>query len=129
MLIAASNPMDANRFIIKITGTAEIDRLLEFGKDYEVQVKTEVRSINKIPQDDGTFDYMTSLRQSHVELIVDGEKVAAKDKSKKSQKLRGALYYQWQESKSDTDFEAYYEIAMSKLILNLPEVIQYLKNK
>lgn len=129
MISNASIPQNANRFIIKITGTAEIDRLLEFGKEYLVQVKTEVRSINKIPCDDGTFDYMTSLRQSHVDVVVGGNKITSKDRSKKSKKLRGALYYAWEDSKVDIDFESFYEIMMDKIILNLHEIISYLRNK
>ena len=123
--------METSERIIKITGSQNISEDLEMDTEYDLSLRAECKSYKPSSNDNGTVNitYYLSLTGDKFE-ISDGKKVIkAKDKRKRSQKMRNCFYMIWQEKGSIGEFEDYYDQIMAKAIANLEDIILFLKDK
>ena len=123
--------MAKNSHIIRILGTSEIAEPLKEGMRYLCQVEADLISIEKKDNHDESYTYTYKLKNTGKMAVSDmqGKIIKADAKKSNSQKLHGALWYQWSESGQTISFEDYYKQTMSKIILYLPDILEYLKTK
>lgn len=104
-----------NENIIRILGTFCIERELEIGRDYWLQVETSCTEKAKTDNHDGTFNYRYKLRLATGEITNDrGESMRMNIKSSFSQQLRRKIFGMGLE----------YESVMPRILANLPEIIE-----
>jgi len=109
--------MIINSHSIKLTGKAELSEPLEIDKNYKVILQGSIISSADHSNQNGTADRTYILKPVLVELIDEiGVTIKVKDMRKMSQKLRGTLRKEWQESGENIDEEKYYEREMNGII-------------
>jgi len=120
--------MQINSHKLKIIGTVELLEPLEEGKDYHVSVVGTVNGVGLDDNEDGTWDKTFKLRISTLELLdAPTQKVIkSKDKTKMSQKLRGAIYFLKQDKYPEMDDDEFYQKCMGLAIKNLDRWLPYL---
>ena len=112
--------MEISEYLLSITGSASISEGLEADTEYLLQTTITPYGSDLRSNNDGSFNKKYKAKITDVAVLTKGEKViTGKDKSRKSQKLRGAIYHEGEE----------YEEIMDLIIPNVREVIDYLKNK
>jgi hypothetical protein len=113
--------MEINSHIIKLSGSAELDRQLDLGKEYKFFGTGAVSDINHSSNEDGTFDQVHKLKLLTLAIESEGELIPAKDKGRQSQKLRKAIY---SIPHADSyDEEAWYNYIMGGIRFNLQEIV------
>lgn len=114
-----------NSFTIKISGESEIEKPLEIGKAYQMQLQADCISITKTDNQDGTFTYKHTLKGTISEVVSElGDTIKVKDKRRQSQKLRGQLVSIAMDN--GLDEEVFYEAQMVKIRHYLPEILDYI---
>lgn len=113
--------MDLNENKIRLSGVANIPSGLTNGKSYDLTLKdVEVRKVEEVPNDDGTYDKIFSLKiseLSEINIIDERTIITAKKKpSKQSVVLRMVLEEKARNLGLDT--EEYYKKRMSEIIDN-----------
>ena len=113
---------EVNENIIKITGSACIEKPLEYGHDYKLAIETQCFSVEERDRQDGTIDRVHKLRMLGEVFVNDTGKSLIKGKSKKqpspSQRLYNALFVVWNSryTGSDEDYQQWYEQKMNGII-------------
>jgi len=116
-------------YILKLSGKASLLEELENDHEYNLRVNGEITEQTEKTNNDGSYNIIYKFQPKIIEIEKDnGEVVKTKDIRRKSQKLRGALYYLWQDSKSKLDQDEFYDMFMDKLLANLNGVIEFLHN-
>lgn len=109
-----------NSYTLKINKEVELPEPLEMGYDYTVQAKLAIKSIEKIDQDNGEFEYAHKGQLLYVDTTTkQGKSIKAKAKGSQSQKLRWEIMQHGDEE--------FYKETMSKIINNLEEILIYIK--
>lgn len=123
--------MDKNENVLHLTGAVSIDRELELDHDYKLEATAEVYTAGeRRSNQDGTFNLHQKAKLLTCDILTDeGERIIGKVKGSRSQKLRGALYYLWQEVAPEMDFEKFYESFMDKSILHLKDIYLFLNKE
>ena len=119
-----------NEHILRLTGGATLQGGLEADKTSNItKGEFDIFSVEYRDNQDGTFNKIYKGKFIS-ELVIDqfGKTIRGIDKTKKSRKLRGAIYYLGGEEKVD-DEDLFYGMVMDKLIANLSEVWEYIKSK
>ena len=122
--------MEINSHILKVHKQAELSEALD-SKQVFIIDNAEITIFEKAyrDKDDGTYDVIykggiTSAITGH-----QGEKVIrGVDKTKKSRKLRGAVWHLGNDEGVE-DQEVFYDLFMDKLIANADGVWRFLKDK
>jgi hypothetical protein len=123
---------EKNRTILKITGSAYLEEPLKRGERYFAGVEIDCYSSGEErDNNDGSWDEICKASLTGLVTIKDkrGKKIKSKDKRSKSQVLRGALMREFDGGDSRDEFDQYYDIQMGKIIANLPEILEFVKNK
>jgi hypothetical protein len=105
--------------------TAEIEKSLDRNLRTFVTVETEIYDVSHPDNNDGTFDEVAKAKLVGSTIIKQqGQKdfLVGKSKRTQSQKLRAAIW-------SINPDEEFYTIITDKIILNIEEIIEFLKNK
>ena len=116
-------------YILKLSGKASLLQEIENDKEYNLRVNGETTAKTEVPNGDGSYNIIYKFQPKIIEIEGEGgEIIKTKDLRKKSQKLRGALYYLWQEQSGNLDQDEFYDRFMDKLLANLNGVVEYLHN-
>ena len=114
-------------YILKLSGKASLLEELINDHEYNLKVNGEITEETEKSNNDGSYNILYKFQPKIIEIESDsGEVVKTKDIKRKSQKLRGALYYLWQDSKTKLDQDEFYDMFMDKLLANLNGVIEFL---
>ena len=114
-------------YILKLSGKASLLEELINDHEYNLKVNGEITEETEKSNNDGSYNIIYKFQPKIIEIESDsGEVVKTKDIKRKSQKLRGALYYLWQDSKTKLDQDEFYDMFMDKLLANLNGVIEFL---
>jgi len=114
-----------NEFQLRITGRASLDKKLELSHDYLIKANVNIISAKAKDTQENTLDMEYSAKLITAEIIDDkGEVIKVLDRKKKSQSLRGAIYYYQQDINNAEDEEAFYNKVMDYLIAHLPELLR-----
>ena len=112
--------MDISEHHLSITGSASISEGLEPDTEYLLQGTITPYGSDLRSNNDGTFKKKYKAMFNSEIVLTKGDKVIiGKDKSRKSQKLRGAIYHEGEE----------YDEIMDLIIPNVREVIDYLRKE
>mgnify|MGYP001596424012 CR=1 FL=1 len=113
--------MTQNNYILKIMGGAELDKKLDASKILKItNAELSVYSVETKDNHDGTYTQVFKCKiTSPIDMIQDQEVVKGEDKRKWSKKLYDAVFF----------LNLDYDIFMPKLLHNLEDVWEYLKNK
>ena len=121
-----------NDNILRITGGASLDREVDPSKRLLINGgELCVYSVEKRDNQDGTFNLIYKAKfVSEIGFNQEGKPIRGTDKTAKSRKLRGAIWH----LSADTDMggldeEQFYEVVMDKIIINLPEIWEFIKSK
>ncbi len=121
--------MEINEKIIRITGSACIDKELEFAHDYKLAIECQCYSIEDKDQHNGTLNRTYKLRLLGETYINDAGKCLIKGKSKAenspSQRLYKSFHVLWncKHTGTDEDFQKYYEEKMNEIIKKVQKMI------
>ena len=116
-------------YILKLSGKASLLQEIENDKEYNLRVNGETTAKTEVPNGDGSYNIIYKFQPKIIEIEGEGgEIIKTKDLRKKSQKLRGSLYYLWQEQSGNLDQDEFYDRFMDKLLANLNGVVEYLHN-
>lgn len=102
---------EINEHIIRIIGKSSIEKPLNLGEGYEVNLKGEITAITRHDNEDNTEDveykFVPKIAEIKTEL---GETIKVKDLRKMSQKIRGVAFKFWEANPKDPrDNEKAYE--------------------
>ena len=99
-----------NENVLKITGSACIERPLNISDDYEIIIKGTCQSSSQKNLDDGTYDETWKVKMATAEIKQERERpILSKDRRKESQKTRITLQSYWEFLGCPDDFEEFYE--------------------
>jgi hypothetical protein len=121
-----------NENILKITGGASLDREVEPSKNLLIKNgELSVYSVEKRDNQNGSFNLIYKAKfVSEIDFVQEGKPIRGADKTSKSKKLRGAIWHLSSEADmGGLDEEQFYEVVMDKIVLNLPEIWQFVKDK
>jgi len=114
-------------YILKLSGKASLLQEMENDKEYNLKVNGEITEMTEKSNNDGSYNIVYKFEPKIIEIEGEGgEIIRTKDIKRKSQKLRGALYYLWQESNAKLDQDEFYDMFMDKLLANLNGVVEFL---
>ena len=117
-------------YILKLSGKASLLEELENDHEYDISINGETTEQTEVSNGDGSYNIVYKFKPKIIEILKDnGDVVKTKDIRKKSQKLRGALYYLWQEKSGSLDQDEFYDMFMNKLLSNLNGVVEFLHGK
>lgn len=112
-----------NEHIISIGGRGNIASPLQFGQDYAVTLEGSITSITDINNEDGTINRLFKLKTAIIKEIEGKEgKIAIRDKSSLSKRIRSRQFIWAQENQSDIDYEKFGQL----LLQNFDGVMDYL---
>lgn len=116
--------MEINQYKVKLnTFTAELPEPLDETKRTYILTETDIYAVESRDCQDGTHDVIYKCKVVGSTEVKQGDrKIISKSKRTNSQKLRQAVW-------SINESEEYYDWFMNKLIVNLEEVIDFLKDK
>lgn len=115
--------MQINEHILKVKGTAFLSEGLKNGEGYDIAIHGSIISVSEIDKQDGTKDMIYSYKIETCDVLKsNGEILHSKDKKSYSKKLRNAIWFKYQESNRQIDFEDYYSKYMVKIISKINEV-------
>lgn len=124
--------MELNEHILKISSAGvNIPEALELSRRYLINAEIDITDIRKIDNQDGTFNFIYTGRQTgQTQIMFDGGKVIkAKDKGSISKALHGAIWHYHNENGFVEEFDEYYKKVGKKIISYLPEIIKFLESK
>lgn len=124
-LCSKRNHMEVNSYWIQFTGKFNVSEKLDRDKTVIIGAEFDHLKYEERPNEDGTVDAFYKLAPIRMKVENGGKRLMGKVKSRNSQRLRGALFYQAQENNVE-DFDSYYEQFTDRLIAQLPEVIKLL---
>lgn len=116
---------EVDKYKIRIRGfTAELGEDIDDTLRTLVTSEMDIESFQYVNNEDGTYDMVYNAKQNGVTIVKQGKDKVVKTKSKRrhSQKLRQALW-------SINPDEGFYDVQMNKIIYNLEEVIEFLRDK
>ena len=116
-------------YILKLSGKASLLEELINDHEYNLKVNGEITEETEKSNNDGSYNIIYKFQPKIIEIESDsGEVVKTKDIRKRSQKLRGMIYYFWQDYGADSHLSAdeFYNRFMDKLMVNLSGVIEFL---
>ena len=121
---------DINEHILKIAGGISLsDELKPSERGNITYGEFDIYSVEKRDNQDGTFNLIYKAKfVSDIKIDQQGRPIRGIDKTKKSRKLRGAIWWLSEEEKV-ADREEFYETVMDKIIANLSEVWEFVKHK
>ena len=114
-----------NEQILRITGTANLEKGLEFDKTYRIDVEVDINKVSSVNREDGTKDMVYSAKMITATIFDEKEAIKTKDKKRRSQKMRASLMYLWQQESPDEDFEQFYDRTMATFNANLENIYNY----
>lgn len=119
-----------NSHILKITGSCELSGELDPSQTVKIQDgDIDIYAVEKRDNQDGSFTIAYKGKfTSAVEYEQNGKVMRGSDKKGKSKKLRGAIWYLGEEENAE-DKELFYGMVMDKIIIHLPEIWEFIKNK
>jgi hypothetical protein len=117
-----------NSHILKIIGGAELPCKIDDTNYAIIKGEIGVYEVSRKNNENGSYDLIYKAKfTSNIEVEQGEKKIIAKNKNTKSQQMRRLL---WAIANSNgEDGDAYYDIIMDKIMVNIDEVINYLKNK
>ena len=118
-------------YILKLSGKASLLEELENDHEYDISINGETTEQTEVSNGDGSYNILYKFKPKIIEILKDnGEVVKTKDIRKKSQKLRGMIYYFWQDSSVSNSLNAdeFYDRFMDKLMANFSGVAEFLHN-
>lgn len=121
-----------NEYSVKISSEKiNIEKPLVRGDNYQIMGEIQIREASEQETDDENPDMVYRARWVPPINILDnqGRKIEVKDKRSPSRKLRGSLFFKWNDGSTGQDFEKFYETNINKMILYLDEIIAFLKTK
>lgn len=118
--------METDRYKIKVnTFSSELEAPLDRNLRSFITIEADIYDVGTPDNHDGTCDtvYRAKLVGSTI-IRQEGQKTIIKGKSKRtnSQRLRAAIW-------AINSDEVFYDVIMNKIIANIEEVIEFLKNK
>ena len=113
--------MNLNEIKIKLSGIASIPKELNLSKTYGLEIsKAEIRKIEDITNDNGTFDRVFKITISpYSEVLIksEKEKILGKKKGSQSQVLRNIIRKLWEQQYSGLmTEEEFYQQELSNTI-------------
>lgn len=117
--------MDIDKYKFTVNRfTAELDSPIDRDLRTLVTIEADIYSVDTPSNEDGTFDKVYKAKLVGSTIIKQGKKkpILAKSKRSASKKLRSALWYINPE-------EEFYQVTISKIIANLEDVVEFLKDK
>ncbi len=109
--------MNISSYSLKLTGKAEIPKALSIDSNYQLTLQGTIISSSDHSNQDGTASRVYVFKPVLISLIDErGETIKVKDMRKMSQKLRGLLFREWQESGEKIDADEFYEREMGSII-------------
>lgn len=121
-----------NDNILKITGGVSLGDPIEPSKNILLKNgELSVYEVSKRDNQDGTFNMVYKAKfVSEVGFEQGNKPIRGSDKTSKSRKLRGAIWH----LSSEIDMggmteDQFYEVFMDKIIINLPEIWEFVKTK
>ena len=121
-----------NDFVLKITGGVSLDRDIDPSKNILLKGgELSIYEAAKRDNQDGTFNLVYKAKiVSPLDFEQEGKAIRGTDKTSKSRKLRGAVWHLSGEvDLGGMDEEQFYQWLMDKIIFNLPEIYEFVKNK
>lgn len=117
---------EINEHILKIIGKSSIEKPLNLGEGYEVNLKGEITAITRHDNSDGTEDveykFVPAIAEVKTEL---GETIKVKDLRKMSQKVRGMIYKMFEATPKDSrDFETAYNDTMKIVLFRIDDLYE-----
>lgn len=122
---------DINEYLLRISGSAAI--VGQLNADTRIRIKDgelEIYSVEKLDKQDGTFDIKYKARfVSAIELEQTGKKIFGKDKQRRSQKLRQAIFALQSDRGIEVDSDEFYDSFMARMTFHLNDIYDWIKNK
>ena len=114
-----------NSHILKLSGKAELPSTISIGHNYKILSEGSVTKEELHDNEDGSFNKVYTFRPVTIEIQTDkGESLKLKDTRSASQLLRGRLWKQWQNAKSNLSFDDWYQKLMFNLITHAEEIAE-----
>lgn len=115
--------MDINERWIQFSGKAIVPQKLDREHNLIVSGEFIIGDLVSKPNQDGTEDIIYKLTPNRVVVDIGGKKARAKVKGRSSQRLRMALWHEFQKTNLDEAlFDKWYEEEIDKIITNLNEI-------
>jgi len=117
-----------NENLLRITGSAYVESFLNPSKTLNIAGELSIYSVEKRDNNDGTFNLINKAKFiGAVEVEQNRKTIRGIDKTKKSVCLRMGIGEIADEL--GTDREEFYQLYMNKLLANLNNVFDFLKDK
>lgn len=122
--------MEINEHIIQFSGKASVEKPLELDHDYKLESTVTCRKISTTPNDNGTIDITYKVEPTITEIITElGETLKTSKKGKQSVAMRFQIISWMRDNFPDIDDEEAYQMAMTWLMTDLPNILTWLKKK
>lgn len=119
--------MTINENLLRITGSAYIEEMLDPSKTLEIKGELSIYSVEKRDNQDGTFNLVNKAKfTGAVEVEQNRRTIRGIDKTKKS--IAWRIRVEEMADEFGTDRKEFYKMFMDKLIANPHNVWEYLKN-
>lgn len=119
--------MDINTYNVQFQGKFEIDSELDEEKFALIMGEFDFAKKIDTPTGEGTVDRTYVIFPTRIEVKQGDLRLFGKPKKRGSQRLRGALWHEYQKLQTPTiEFEIYYDNFINKLIIQLEEVQNFL---
>jgi hypothetical protein len=120
--------MEINTHWVAFKGKFELPEPLDREKYLIASGEWEHLSYQEKPNGDGTADAIYSVAPVRVMVQAGDRKLVGKVKKRSSQRLRAALWHEFQTTGLDESlFEDWYDERMNKFITHLPELLNFIK--
>ncbi len=117
---------EINEYLVQFSGQINVPEALDPDNYVLIQGEFDFSVISDKPTQDGKIDRTYKIIPLRLETRQGDNRLVGKPKRRGSQRLRGALWHYYQTLQSPAEFEAYYDSVINKLIVQLPEVLNYL---
>lgn len=122
--------MNINQNLIQFSGKIEIPEQVDEDKYLLVMGEFDFNDVKYKPTGEGSYDRTYNISPIRLELKSGDSKLFGKPKKRGSQRLRGAIWHEYNKLPTQTqevlDFEDYYDNIINKIIVHLPEVVDML---
>ncbi len=123
---------EINEYQLKITGAASLSQ--EIKPSMNVLIKNgelSVYEVSKRDNQNGTFNIVYKAKfVSEIDFEQCGKPIRGADKTGKSKKLRGAIWHlSGDVDMAGFEYDKFYDLVMDKIIINLPEIYEFIKDK
>lgn len=118
-----------NERLLRITGSAFLENDIDMDNRFKFEGECEPYSREEKDRQDGSYDIIYKAKFCGLLNVEQGgKKILAKDRTSKSRRLKGAIWYLGQEQGVDDD-NIFYEVVMDKILVNLPEIWEIIKSR